>query len=270
MTDRNTYISQIYPKLTDDTRALLDHYPRVRLQSDETFRPLEQHPVIMLVGLTGTGKTTTLNAMRNNKLLAFSTPLPSRRQLTDLIIIPTIQHHLNQPLQPVRDREQRFAYTRAFREQVAEGGAASAFRWLAFQPTDTPVLSEGVRGANEIAHALAHTRWSIIELWIDPLTRLKRLSQRTGAFDTIHHPDAADLSFLPPSEQAPAHAALRAGDISPAAVTTVRAESVNYGMVPYDQNNRTPRYHLLPIADQTPLQVAQAVANAARQCLDAG
>jgi energy-coupling factor transporter ATP-binding protein EcfA2 len=255
-----TYLTDVFPRVPDDVTArTLDCYPDVRLTPTDRFTPLAQIPVLMLVGLTGTGKSTTLKALQAISDQPTMTAIPSRRDLADLILIPTAQHINGDPITPVKDREQRFAYTRLFREQVAEGGTAAAFTWLHLRVSDQQILSEGVRGPNEIGYALSHTKWRIAELWVDPVTRLRRLSDRTDAFDTIANLDISDLSFLPESRHDEVRTAVMAGEISPTAIATARAEALNYGADPYDETNTTPNYHCFHIDTMTPDEVAAAV-----------
>jgi len=258
------YMENVFPQVPDAVRAdTLGRYPDVTLTDDANTGPLGERQVVMFVGLTGTGKSTTLAALHERAALQYTTAIPSRREITDLILIPCAQAVRGEPAAPVKDRERRFGYTRTFREQVAPGGAAAAFTWLRTSgEIDTLILSEGVRGPNEIEYALAHTRWCVIELWVDPLTRLQRLSSRGGAFDRVANADATDLSFLPEAARGRALALLAAGEITPAAVTTARAEASNYGGTPYDADNTMPRYRCLHIDDMTPAQVAVAAEDA--------
>ena len=146
-----------------------------------------------------------------------------------MILIPTAQYLQGQPLRSVKDREQRFAHTRYFRDNFASGGTAEAFTWVRYQSKVRLTLSEGVRGTNEIAYALENTRWRIVELWVEPITRLKRLSNRSGGFDHIAPSAVEDLSFLPESAIPDVRGMLETGDITPEAVAIIRAESRNYG-----------------------------------------
>lgn len=261
----HTYLTHVLPHVPAHIRAAtLDAYPAVRLTDTDGYMPLAGCNVVMLIALTGTGKSTTLGALRAAGTLPHRADIPTRRDLADLVLIPYAQHLAGEPLAPVRDRAQRFAYTRAFREQVAGGGTAAAFTWLRFADPAARVLSEGVRGPNEIAHALQYTRWRLIELWVDPVTRLRRLSNRADAFDTVTNASAADLSFLPGDRAAEVRAALVAGEITREAVATVREEARNYGAHPYDPANTTPRYRCLRIDTLTPAEVAAAVTDAVR------
>ena len=264
-----TYLNLILPQISAEIRSTtLDAYPDVCLEPTEGCTPLADCNIVMLIGLTGTGKSTTLRALDDAGTLPYTTDIPTRRQLADLILIPYAQRVSGEPISPVKDRTQRFAYTRAFREQVAGGGTAVAFTWLYYKNAAQRVLSEGVRGHNEIQYALNHTRWRLIELWIDPVTRLRRLSGRGEAFDMVANPSAEDLSFLPESRVDEVRAALEAGEITPAAVTTVRAEALNYGTDPFDAENKTPRYRCLSVEGLSPAEVAAAVTTAVTE-LDA-
>ena len=86
-----------------------------------------RHELLILVGLTGTGKTTTVNALRGVGL-NFSL-LPNRREITDEFIIGYLQKLDGEPVAPVTDRTERFVYTRRFREMFA-GGMAEALQGM--------------------------------------------------------------------------------------------------------------------------------------------
>lgn len=268
MTDlRTDYAENVWPQLPADVKAqFADKYPNVRLQPEAGFTPLPDVPVCMVVGLTGTGKSTTLAqiaALRDGGQLRYQDDIPERRELADLIIIPMAQVASGQPVQPVKDREQRFELTRLFAQQVDAGGSAAAYGWLHYRlDAQTPLLSDGLRGPGEIAYALAHyARWKICELWVDPLTRLQRLSNREDRFDFLANTEAvADLSFLPENRRLEALQRLEDGDITAKAVVTARAEARNYGGEPYDAANQTARYRCLTIDDMTPEDVAQRIA----------
>ncbi|MFZ4816803.1 MAG: hypothetical protein ACOYL5_19865, partial [Phototrophicaceae bacterium] len=213
---KDHYLQQIYPHLPESAHAILANYPAVRFIPQAGDIPLAEHPLMMLVGLTGTGKSTALEEMRQQVTLRED--VPSRRELADLVVIPFGQSILNAPIEPVKDREARFAFTRAFHQQVAPGGIAEAFSWLYYAPTDGLTVSEGVRGAHEIRYALEHTRWKIIELWVGHITRLERLSRRRESFDQVESTDVSDLSFLPPNEIAKVQKMLKKGEITPEAI----------------------------------------------------
>ena len=106
---------------------------------------------------------------------------------------------------------------------------------------------------------LQHTNWRIAELWLHPVTRLKRLSQRREAFDRVENPDAEDLSFLPAEHMDEVRELIAKGHITPSAIATVREETISYGNAPYDKNNHTDNYHCFVIDGLTPDEVTQNI-----------
>lgn len=264
---RTVYLENVWPQIADDLKAqFVARYPNVRLRAEAGFISLADVPVCMVVGLTGTGKSTTLAevaALREAGTVHYCDDIPERRELADLIIIPTAQVISGELVQPAKDRERRFELTRRFALDFDSGGSASAYGWLHYRwDGRTPLLSDGLRGPGEIAYALAHyPRWKVCELWVDPLTRLRRLSNRADAFDQVANAQAAgDLGFLPADRQPEAARLLASGEITAKAVITARAEAQNYGGEPFDAANYTPRYRCLQIDDLTPAEVARQVA----------
>jgi hypothetical protein len=265
---RTFYAETVWPQIADDLKADFSaRYPGVRLTPEAGFTPLPDVPVCMVVGLTGTGKSTTLAQlaeMRGTGHLHYCDDIPDRRELADLIIIPTAQAVGGEAIRPIKDREQRFELTRRFAQNVDSGGSAAAYGWLHYRwDKHTPLLSDGLRGPDEIAYALRHyPRWKVCELWVDPVTRLRRLSHREDRFDFLANSSAvADLRFLPENRRLEVMHLLESGEITAKAVITARAESQNYGGAAYDPNNRTPHYRCLQIDNMTPADVAQAVAD---------
>src|SRR5690606_36730519 len=127
----------VWPQIRADAKAMFQaRYPNVRLHNAPEFVPLSQVQVCMVVGLTGTGKTTTLNALadlQHSGGTRYCDDIPERRELADLVIIPAAQVAAGEPVQPVRDREQRFELTRRFAQQVDSGGSAAAYGWLYYR-----------------------------------------------------------------------------------------------------------------------------------------
>ena len=256
MTDwRDYYLREVYPRLDI---PLAEKYPTASLLPRAGFHPLSDQALLMLVALTGTGKSTTLKLLRGRLSGGSAAVIPSRREIADWIAIPTAQTLANEPIGSVPDRRRRFAYTRNFAEHVP-GGMAAAFSWLYLADEfDGLLLSEGIRGESEIRYALRHfPRWQIVELSLNPLTRLRRLSGRNDAFDRAD--SKADVSFLPSGCQREALALFRAGEITGEALAIVQAESVNYGFAPYADGRRYANYHLIDVDGMSSTDVTEAV-----------
>jgi hypothetical protein len=142
-------------------------------------------PLLVVVGVTGVGKSTALQALQDAGLDYHL--LPDRRDLTDRLIIPSIQVQRGEALEPVRDRSQRFAYTRSFREQHA-GGMAYALSQLWIDPEllDGALLFDGLRGADEARHAASLLPLALFVVLEAPdVTRVSRLMGRGDPFDQI-------------------------------------------------------------------------------------
>jgi hypothetical protein len=136
-------------------------------------RPITEVPLLVLVGLTGVGKSSLLEE------LGFAT-LPDRRQVVDRFVLPLFGHKPGDNL----DRAQRFELTRRFRERH-KGGVAEALRQGHVQPT-WPLLFDGLRGEAEVAYGFAHlplARFVVLEA--SDLTRLSRLLNRGDSFDRV-------------------------------------------------------------------------------------
>lgn len=251
---RQFFLSEVYKNLK---LPLAERYPLVRLSPGVGSHALAEHKLLMLVALTGTGKSTALDLLRRRLGLSDHI-LPSRRELTDWVLFPLAQALADEPIAPVRDRVQRFAITRRFAKQV-EGGMAAIFSWL-YLADEAPdvILSEGIRGPNEVRYALGQfPRWQIVELTLNPLTRLRRLSSRKDAFDQAE--GTADLSFLPEALHAEARELYRAGEISDKALSICRAEAQNYGWQPFVAAGARGNYHQLDVDGCAPQEVADAV-----------
>lgn len=144
-----------------------------------------QRPLLVLVGVTGVGKSTTLAALAEAGLRYHL--LPDRRDLTDRLIIPAMQLRAGQPAAPVKDRKLRFEYTRAYRE-LYPGGMAQALAQLWIEPTALPdlLLFDGLRGDNEVLHAarlLPNARFVMLEA--PDFVRVTRLMGRGDPFDAV-------------------------------------------------------------------------------------
>ena len=250
---RQYYRDIVLPQLN---LTLSDQYPLLRLDDHPGYHSLAQHEIVMLVALTGSGKTTTLSALRQMLDGAGMDVIPARREIADCIAIPAVQTWRGQPMRHISDRVERFQQTKAFAERVP-GGMAAAFSWLQLSNSiDGPLITEGIRGSREINHALRHfPRWTIIELSLHPLTRLRRLSARKERFDRAE--GAADLSFLPRDLQDEAHSLQHAGAITASALKIMAAEASNYGIYPFADGAGFSNYHCLPIDGLAPVEVAR-------------
>ncbi|WP_299428691.1 hypothetical protein [uncultured Meiothermus sp.] len=146
-------------------------------------QPLPEVPLLILVGLTGVGKTSLIEH------LGFAT-LPDRRELVDHYVFPLYGYTAESQL----DRSQRFALTRRFRQEHP-GGVAEILVQGRIVPT-WPLLFDGLRGENEVRFALKHLpRCYFIVLEARDLTRLSRLLERGDPFDRVRV-DSSDLSHL--------------------------------------------------------------------------
>ena len=252
---RDYYLREVRPRLE---LPLARKYPLVSLVGGDGFRPLGERALLMLVALTGTGKSTALDRLRARLGGAGLEVIPTRRELADWIAIPMAQALADEPIEPVRERARRFACTRRFAEQTP-GGLAAAFSWLYLaDDCDGLLISEGVRGRNEIRYALDHfPRWQIVELTLPPLTRLRRLSGRRDDFDRAG--GSADVSYLPRQLWEEAKALVRAGEITAEALAIVEAEAANYGFEPFADGAGYRNYHRIEVEERSPDEVAGAI-----------
>lgn len=149
------------------------------------WRAISTLPLVILVGVTGVGKSTLLGEL--TKLGANYLLLPDRRDLTDQLIIGAMQAADALPVAPVKDRGQRFAYTRRYRERYA-GGMAHALTqlWISDAAPANLLIFDGLRGANEVEYAAAALpRARFVMLDAPDVVRLQRLLGRGDAFDRI-------------------------------------------------------------------------------------
>jgi len=152
-----------------------------------TFRPLADFPLIILVGLTGVGKSTVSSLLRAD--LDF-TLLPDRRKLTDDLMIMPLQKEDGDAPAPVTDRVKRFEYTARYRAKYP-GGMAHALSRLALDPARAAplILFDGLRGLNEVQHATGYfPQARFIVLDAPDIVRLGRLLKRADTFDTTQLP----------------------------------------------------------------------------------
>lgn len=160
------------------------------------FEPLTELPLIIMVGLTGVGKTTALTQL--DELGMNFTLLPNRRVLADEVIISSLQKEAGEPPHPVTDRVQRFDYTARYRAKYP-GGMAFALSRLALNPLKVRgwLVFDGLRGLDEIQQAAWLFRQARFVVLDAPDTvRLTRLLKRGDAFDqTGAAPSTVDVDF---------------------------------------------------------------------------
>ncbi|CAM3935572.1 ATPase [Deinococcus marmoris] len=146
-----------------------------RLQHERTLGEL---PLTVLVGVTGVGKSTALEALRE---LGGQRVLPNRREVADAVMIwPGVGR-------AVTDREERFALTAQYRA-AHPGGIAQALGSLL---ADTrhwgrSPLFDGLRGLDEVTYA-AHSfpAWRFVALGAPDAVRVRRLLGRGDRFDQV-------------------------------------------------------------------------------------
>ncbi len=150
------------------------------------WRSIADLPLLIIVGVTGVGKSTMLSRLTSLGLR--HTLLPDRRVLTDALIIPTMQQLDSAPPQPVTDRRLRFDYTRRYRE-LHPGGMAQALAGLVVAPTEIGhglLVFDGLRGENEIEWAVRLLPQAYFVMLDAPdAVRIQRLLGRRDAFDQV-------------------------------------------------------------------------------------
>lgn len=147
------------------------------------YHPLSDLTLVIIVGLTGAGKTTTLAGLQESGVNF--TLLPNRRTITDDIMISDLQKEDGQLPYPVTDRLQRFEYTARYRRRFS-GGMGHALGRLAVNPEKIklPLIFDGLRGCNEVAYAAENFKQAyFLILDASDTTRLQRLLNRADVFD---------------------------------------------------------------------------------------
>jgi hypothetical protein len=150
--------------------------------------------LLIVVGLTGVGKSTTLEALR--KAVPGARLLPNRRALADAYVLPEAQRLEGEPQQPVRDRLERFRLTARYRLAHPGGLAHALACFLADRPLDASraplALFDNLRGEAEVAYAVgAFADARFVALEAPAAVRVLRLAGRRDAFDRVGTGDAA-------------------------------------------------------------------------------
>lgn len=157
--------------------------------------------LLFLMGLTGVGKSTAVNALQSA-----GTPLtllPNRRALTDALIIPEMQRAARQPVQRVGDRLERFELTRRYREAYPGGMVHALGQYLGgrFFEANPPeergtLVFDNLRGLDEAragVETFPEARFILLDA--PPLVRLLRLIGRHDSFDQVAATRLENTSF---------------------------------------------------------------------------
>jgi len=144
--------------------------PRLVFAPKPGFRPLPETGLLIVVGLTGVGKTSFTRQL--------GWPLlPNRRWLVDSYVLPRLGADPEG-----LDRKERFELTARWRNQNP-GGLAAALAAAYVEPV-WPLVFDGLRGEEEVVYARRRfpaARFVVLEA---PLrVRLERLLGRADAFD---------------------------------------------------------------------------------------
>ena len=167
-----------------DDRLPAERLPGLSADAHDRWLPLAAQPLLVLVGVTGVGKSTVLAALGGLKRL------PDRREVADAVMIVPQVH------QAVADREQRFALTARYR-RTHPGGMAQALGSLHADPQrwSGGLVFDGLRGQDEVEYAARQfPRWRFLSLHAPDLVRVRRLLGRADAFDVVAQMTRTDVS----------------------------------------------------------------------------
>lgn len=143
-------------------------------------------PLVILVGLTGVGKSTAVEALRTS--VPGTALLPNRRELADRLVIPDALRLEGAEIRAVTDRVERFRLTARYRARNPGGLAHALARYLTDNPPSGPglLLFDNLRGESEVRFALAafpRARFIVLEAPAD--LRVLRLAGRRDTFDRV-------------------------------------------------------------------------------------
>ncbi len=152
--------------------------------SKKDWVSIRNEHLIIIVGLTGVGKTTMINTLTKSRLNF--TLLPNRRPLTKELIIPYIAAINGKNIQKIC-RLERFKYTRQYQKQFPGGmGHILSQLRVNLNQVNYPLIFDGLRGENEVTYAAkTFKKAKVVILYAPLLARLKRLFTRNYAFDKI-------------------------------------------------------------------------------------
>ena len=159
--------------------------------------PITSFPLLIIVGMTGVGKSTITKVLAEEGL--DFTLLPNRRILTERVIISPmlkIQEKLVQP----HCRIKRLSYTRLYREYFPGGmGHILASLHINPQEVNSMLVFDSLRGENEVRYAAKALKNAKFVMLTAPNTvRLERLLKRHDSFDWIASQELNDHRQIVP------------------------------------------------------------------------
>jgi hypothetical protein len=160
---------------------LLDPGMGVGRPAPPGWQPIAAQPLLILVGLLGVGKTTTVATLSQAGLVFRA--LPERRALAGMVITQ-MQVADGEPVRTV-DRIERLSYTRRYRERFP-GGIAHLLAQASVAPAQPLLLFDGLRGEDEVSFAVeALPRARFVAMDAPDVLRLARMLTRNDPFDWV-------------------------------------------------------------------------------------
>ncbi|MEH2047565.1 AAA family ATPase [Nostoc sp.] len=146
--------------------------------------PITSFPLLIIVGMTGVGKSTITKALVEEGL--DFTLLPNRRILTERVIIAPMLK-MQEKLVQSHCRIKRLTYTRLYREYFPGGmGHILASLHINPQEVNSMLVFDSLRGENEVCYAAKALKNAKFVMLTAPNTmRLERLLKRHDSFDWI-------------------------------------------------------------------------------------
>lgn len=169
----------------------LESYLGTGANPPDGWQPLKSFPFLILVGGVGAGKSTTVDALKNQGLDFLL--LPNRREITNKLIITPLLREDNSSIRTLK-RSERLPYVLRY-QQRHPAGVAYALSQLFLDPQQIPVtlFFDGLRGEEEIPFAIeTFPKTMFIALEANNQDRLLRLIERKDPYDSIH-PTQPDL-----------------------------------------------------------------------------
>ena len=158
------------------------------------IRPfITTQPLLILVGVTGVGKSTTVQALIDEGL-SFHL-LPNRRVLTSRLIVAPLLKEEGQPIREL-SRLERLPYISRYRARYPGGMAHALAQWQIEPAREGQLfLFDGLRGENEIRYAVnALPLATFIALETPDIIRLQRLLKRQDPYDQMGSPHQDQLA----------------------------------------------------------------------------